>query len=174
MPHNYNMLPATNPLQVLDTESFNTRTGNTTPPYVQRHLMQVKCYALTPNSTGAYGDLTVTTGDTVTFAPGTYFFYNATIKITGGTVTGTGVTLVLLGNSSLSISGGTVNLSAPATNTTSSHLNGVLIDDQAPNKSNNVTINGGGTVTLGGAMYFPNVDVTWGGTAAILIRPVQW
>jgi hypothetical protein len=109
----------------------------------------------------------VTTGDNITFTPGTYFFYNATIKINGGTVNGTGVTLVLLGDSSLSISGGTVNLSAPAINTTSSDLNGVLIDDQAPNKSNNaVTVNGGGTVKLGGAMYFPNVDVTWGGTAA--------
>ena len=109
----------------------------------------------------------MTTGDTVNFAPGTYFFYNATIKINGGTVTGTDVTLVLLGNSSLSISGGTVNLSAPAINTTSSHLNGVLIDDQAPNKSKNaVTVNGGGTVKLGGAMYFPNADVYWGGTAA--------
>ena len=31
VPHNYNTLPATNPLQVLDTESFNTRTGNTKP-----------------------------------------------------------------------------------------------------------------------------------------------
>ena len=31
VPHNYNMLPATNPLQVLDTASFNTRTGNTKP-----------------------------------------------------------------------------------------------------------------------------------------------
>jgi hypothetical protein len=109
----------------------------------------------------------VTTGDKLTFASGTYFFYNATIKINGGTVTGTGVTLVLLGDSSLSISGGTVKLSAPTTNTTSSDLNGVLIDDQAPKKSNNaVTINGGGTVALGGAMYFPNVDVTWNGTTA--------
>jgi hypothetical protein len=158
VPHNYNMLPATNPLQVLDTEAFNTRTGNT----------KIACNGtLTPNSTGAYGDLTCTTGDTVTFAPGTYFFYNAAIKINGGTVIGTDVTFVLLGDSSLSISGGTVNLSAPAINTTSSHLNGVLIDDQAPNKSKNaVTVNGGGTVKLGGAMYFPNVDVSWGGTAA--------
>src|SRR5262249_48773380 len=122
--------------------------------------------SLSPNSTGAYSDLKVTTGGTVTFSPGTYFFYNATISISGGTVNGTGVTLVLLGDSSLSINGGTVNLSAPTTNTTSSLLNGVLIDDQAPNKSKNqVTVNGGGTVRLGGAMYFPNVDVNWSGTA---------
>jgi Putative Flp pilus-assembly TadE/G-like len=162
VPSNYNASPATNPLQVLDTESFNTRTGNT-------NICKGSCGTVTlnPNSTGAYGNLTVTTGDNITFTPGTYFFYNATIKINGGTVNGTGVTLVLLGDSSLSISGGTVNLSAPAINTTSSDLNGVLIDDQAPSKSNNaVTVNGGGAVTLGGAMYFPNVGVTWGGTAA--------
>jgi hypothetical protein len=160
VPHNYNMLPATNPLKVLDTASFNTRTGNTKP-------CTSKTCSLTPNSTGAYGDLTVTTGDNVTFAPGTYFFYNAAIKINGGTVNGTDVTIVLLGDSSLSISGGTVNLSAPANNATYPALNGVLIDDQAPNKSkNSVTVNGGGTVALGGAMYFPNVDVSWGGTTA--------
>jgi hypothetical protein len=160
VPHNYNMLPATNPLKVLDTESFNTRTGNT-------KTCTTKTCTLNPNSTGAYGNLTVTTGDSVTFNPGTYFFYDAAIKINGGTVNGTGVTLVLLGDSSLSISGGTVNLSAPTTNATYPNLSGVLIDDQAPNKSNNaVTVNGGGTVKLGGAMYFPNVDVSWGGTAA--------
>jgi hypothetical protein len=163
VPYNYNMLPATNPLQVLNTESFNTRTGSTKP-------CSGKCgtVTLSPNSTGAYGNLTVTTGDNVTFSQGTYFFYNAAIKINGGTVnsTGVGVTLVLLGDSSLSINGGTVNLYAPTTNPTSSDLNGVLIDDQAPNKSNNnVTVNGGGSVNLGGAMYFPNVAVSWGGTA---------
>jgi hypothetical protein len=44
----------------------------------------------------------------------------------------------------------------------------VLIDDQAPNRSNlAVTINGGAGVTLalGGAMYFPNVDVTMSGNS---------
>jgi hypothetical protein len=163
VPHNYNMLPSTNPLEALDTASFNNRTGSTPPPTCPAPGAG-KCYALTPNSTGAYKDLTVGNGDTATFAPGTYFFYNATIKITGGTVTGTGVTLVLLGNSSLSISGDPrVDLSAPAINTTSSLLNGVLIDDQG---TKDVTINGGGNVKLGGAMYFPKADVKWGGTAA--------
>ena len=167
VPHNYNNLPATNPLQVLDTESFNSRTGNT-PPCAGGNVGNGKSCSVTPNSTGAYGDLKVT-GGTVTFAAGTYFFYNANISITSGTVTGTGVTLVLLGTtSSLTINGGTVNLSAPAINTTSSHLNGVLIDDQAQNAVSSktaVTVNGGGTVTLGGAMYFPHVDVQWNGTA---------
>jgi hypothetical protein len=188
VPYNYNMLPATNPLKVLDTASFNswTGTGNKDPrtpvnPCPSKVPAGTKnCYSMAPNSglgsTAAYTKLTVTTGDYVDFAPGTYFFYGAAININGGTVTCTactgkgtfGVTLVLLGNSSLSISGGaSVSLSAPETNAFSSNLNGVLIDDQAPNKSNNaVTVNGGGTVQLSGAMYFPNVDVTYSGTAS--------
>ena len=102
-------------------------------------------------------------GGTVTFAAGTYFFYDATIKLNGGIVTGKDVTIVLLGDSSLSINGATVDLSAPAINTTSSLLNGVLIDDQG---TKGVTINGGGNVKLGGVMYFPHADVNWGGTSA--------
>ncbi|MFB6464484.1 pilus assembly protein TadG-related protein [Bradyrhizobium tunisiense] len=185
VPYNYNMLPATNPLAPLNTASFNSRTGNTAPlqkitcaPGLPADVKN--CYKITPNSsgTGAYKDLTVTTGDYVTFdtegaTSGTYIFYKAAIKINGGyvnctcTSSGTGVTLVLLGDSSISISGATVSLSAPAVNSFSSLLNGVLIDDQAPTKSNNnVTINGSGNVALGGALYFPNVDVTWNGTTA--------
>src|SRR5262249_17369470 len=81
---------------------------------------------------------------------------------------GTNVTLVLLGNSSFTINGGAVvDLSAPTVNTTSSHLNGVLIDDQAPNSNSfKVTVNGNGSVKMGGAMYFPNVNVTWNGTSS--------
>ena len=55
-----------------------------------------------------------------------------------------------------------VDLSAPTNNATYPALSGVLIDDQATGA---VTVNGGGTVKLGGAMYFPNADVSWGGTA---------
>jgi Putative Flp pilus-assembly TadE/G-like len=165
VPYNYYMPPATNPLQALDNASFNDRTGNTKPCSNGHANNNDPVCTLSPLSTGAYSDLTVT-GGTVNFTPGTYFFYNAKITINSGTVTGTGVTLVLLGDSSLSISGGTVDLSAPTTNATYPELSGVLIDDQAPHKSNlAVNVNGGGTVTLGGAMYFPNVDVTWSGTA---------
>jgi Flp pilus assembly protein TadG len=167
VPHNYNTLPATNPLQVLDTESFNSRTGPvTTPCGGGGNVTNGQTCTLNPNSAGGvYSGLKVNSGGTLNFAPGTYFFYNAKLDFSG-TVSGTGVTLVF-GDSALSInSGANVNLSAPATNTFSSDLNGVLIDDQAPNKTTNkVTVNGNGTVTLGGAMYFPNVDVTWSGTA---------
>ncbi|MGY4320578.1 pilus assembly protein TadG-related protein [Bradyrhizobium sp. JR3.5] len=168
-PYNYFMPAATNPLQALDTASFNSWTGKTT---------KLSCSGtLTPNdSTNLYGNLSCTNGDTVAFSPGTYFFYNATITINGGTVscpacngTTLGVTLVLLGDSSISISGtASVSLSAPSTNATYPALAGVLIDDQAPNKSKNaVTVNGNSNmIDLGGAMYFPNVGVTWSGTGA--------
>jgi hypothetical protein len=119
---------------------------------------------LSPNNAGGvYSDLKVNAGGTLNFAAGTYFFYNAKIDFSG-TVNGKDVTFVLLGNSSLSISSSAdVKLSAPTNNTFSSNLNGVLIDDQA---TGSVTVNGNGNVRLGGAMYFPNADVSWGGTAA--------
>ncbi|MGY3492303.1 pilus assembly protein TadG-related protein [Bradyrhizobium sp. USDA 4502] len=193
VPYNYNMLPATNPLKVLNTETFNSRTGTDNPlnkmvPTASSGCpatfpsgiptSTAKCYSVSPNSggTGAYKDLTVSNNDWVDFAPGTYFFYNATIKITGGTVTcstctsaaTSGVTLVLLGTTStISMTGGTVNLSAAKYNNFSSDLNGVLIDDQAQNPTNAskiaVNINGGATSSFGGAMYFPYADVSWGG-----------
>jgi hypothetical protein len=69
---------------------------------------------------------------------------------------------VLLGTSSLSITG-TVNLSAPTANHPfSADLNGILIDDQA---SGSVSIGGSGVVTLGGVMYFPKADVSYSGTS---------
>jgi hypothetical protein len=184
VPYNYNTLPATNPLKVLDTETFNTRTGNTAPlngitcPVpLPSGITASNCYTVSPNSggTGAYKDLSVSNNDWVDFAPGTYFFYNATIKITGGTVTcstctsasTSGVTLVLLGSTStINMTGGTVNLSAAKSNTFSSDLNGVLIDDQAQNANGSkiaVNISGGATSSFGGAMYFPNADVSYGG-----------
>lgn len=156
VPYNYFMPYANNPLTKLDTEAFNSWTGKTTKQTCSGTL-------LPNNSTNLYGDLTCTNGNTVSFSQGTYFFYNANIKITGGTVTGTNVNIVLLGNSSLSINGGTVTLSANLNNATYPDLNGVLIDDQT---SSAVKINGGGTVALGGAMYFPKADVTWNGTTA--------
>jgi hypothetical protein len=174
VPFNYNMLPAANPLKKLDdvsTAPFNTRTGNTgsaatsiTCPALPPLPNGSKCYKLQPNdSSGAYtGNFTWNNKDNVTFAaPGTYFFYNASISMTGANVSGAGVNIVLLGNSSLSINGGTVNLSALSNNTTYPILSGVLIDDQSTGA---VNITGNGTVALGGAMYFPKADVTYNGT----------
>ncbi|MBR0712154.1 pilus assembly protein TadG-related protein [Bradyrhizobium liaoningense] len=168
--YNYNTLTAKNPLSVLDSKSFNSTTGPVlTACNAQGKVTNGNTCNLTPNAgSGVYGNLTVNSGGTLNLAAGTYFFYNATINF-GGTVTGTDVTLVLLGDSSnLTISGGTVNLSAPTTNSYDSDLNGILIDDQANNTNANkiaVNIGGSNTSTLGGAMYFPHANVSYGGTA---------
>jgi hypothetical protein len=172
-----NVLPATNPLEKLDSKSYNSRTGNTNPlgpsscpPTLPTDVPSGtnKCYTITPNSSGsgAYKDLSVQTKEWVNFSPGTYFFYNATIKVTGGYISCTactsasGVTLILLGTSSFDITGGTVVLNAGTTNSFDADLNGVLIDDQS---SKSVKMNGGST-SLGGVMYFPNADVSWSGS----------
>jgi Flp pilus assembly protein TadG len=190
--HNYFMPPALDPLQGLKTAAFNTRTGSTTsndvklpqcpttrPPYPAgpnpdgSYPNGSKCYRLQPNdSSGAYtGNFSWGTQDYVNFAAsGTYFFYNASVNITGSTVTAKDINtnsdvfinIVLLGTSSLNINGGNVNLSALSSNPTYPALNGVLIDDQT---TANVTIGGNGVIKLGGAMYFPNADVSFGGTA---------
>jgi hypothetical protein len=159
--HNYFMPYAFNPLTKLNAETFNSAT--TSKP---AGACLSPCIIPSNSPTTAYSGLKVTTGKSATFTSGgTYFFYNATIMINGGTVTGTNINIVLLGDSSISITGGTVSLSANMNNTSYPDLSGVLIDDQAPNKSKNaVTINGSGTVALGGAMYFPNVGVKWSGT----------
>ena len=68
--------------------------------------------------------------------------------------------IVLPGNSSLTINGGNIELSALASNSTFPALNGVLIDDQT---TANVNIGGNGVIKLGGAMYFPKADVSFGG-----------
>ena len=69
------------------------------------------------------------------------------------------MTIVLLGDSNFQITGGTVDLSAPTINSTSSDLNGVLIDDQASSKSNNavpstaVTVQSGARCTFQMSMF---------------------
>jgi hypothetical protein len=172
-----NVLPATNPLEKLDTESWNTRTGSTAMPgastcpttyptgYTAADFN--KCYEMFPNdSSGAYKELVVKTKEYVNLLPGTYFFYNAKMQVSGGylgcsTCTSTlGVTLIFLGTSSIDITGGKVVLNAPATNSFDSDLNGVLIDYQSTTA---VKMNGG-SISLGGTMYFPNADVSWSGS----------
>ena len=176
VPYNYAMQPATNPLAAkLDTK-FTTFSGNGNPctGLPNGNVTNGKNCPIAPNTpTTAYGNLNVHAGGTATFQTGGTFFFNGSALIFSGTVTGTNVNIVLLGNSSLSITGGSTILSANFSNTTYPDLNGVLFDDQACRLSTNpcpslkVNINGGAgvTIALGGTMYFPNVDVTMSGNS---------
>jgi hypothetical protein len=140
-----------------------------------------KAYCGSGNGSGAV--LSVTNGNTLTFTPGTYFFYNASLSFQGGTINcsgctpgGAGVTIILTGSpaskiGSININGGaTVNLNAPLTNSYNSAFNGVLFYTDARASATNggcgsapVSINGGATSALIGAMYFPSVNVCFAG-----------
>jgi Flp pilus assembly protein TadG len=118
------------------------------------------------------------TSGTVALTPGTYFFYNSSIKTTGGSLTCTGCTIIFTGSAAnklgqLSINGGTVNMSAAKTSAyADTNYNGILfyMDYRYQEQSNScgsaqVSIQGSSTVTLNGGMYFPNASVCVTGNA---------
>jgi hypothetical protein len=112
---------------------------------------------------------------------GTYFFYNAGISVSGtGSLTCNGCTIIFTGSTpppdslgQLSITGGTVTMSAAKTSAyADSNYNGVLfyMDNRfAEHKSScgnaQVSIQGSSTITLNGGMYFPNASVCVTGNA---------
>ena len=111
-------------------------------------------------------------GSTVTFAPGVYTLTGG-MQISGSaTVTGEEVTFFNTSTDpnrrnlwgEFDIAGTpTVTLSAP----TSGDYKGVLFwdDYRAPNRRPTHTFTGTGTISLGGALYFKETNVTWGGTS---------
>jgi Flp pilus assembly protein TadG len=138
------------------------------------------------NGTTFTGDLTLSSGVTLNLTPGTYVFYDASIKVNGGatltcgtcTPGGAGVTIILTGDSTgsksnigtLSVDGGAnVTLNAPAASNFNTAFDGVLfyIDKNAPPTNGNgnapVSLAGNGNVHLTGGMYFPSVNVNYSG-----------
>ena len=113
----------------------------------------------------------IISGGTVDFAPGVYTLSGG-MQITGGTVTGDEVTFFntsadpsqrnLWGEFDIS-GNGIVDLSAP----TSGPYEGVLFwdDYRAPNRQPTHTFTGSAQMSLGGALYFKETNVTWAGTS---------
>ncbi|HYF07155.1 MAG TPA: pilus assembly protein TadG-related protein [Acetobacteraceae bacterium] len=127
-------------------------------------------------------DVQLNNNETLDLLPGVYIFYNASIRIQGGTLTcstcspGTaGVTLIFTGDpnsiGSFRMDGnGTVNLMAgPQANP---EYSGILMYRDARASGNGpmaTIINGSSTTQLSGGLYFPTTDVTYNGnmTAAM-------
>jgi Flp pilus assembly protein TadG len=159
------------PAAVNATNCSTSRTADdpTKPPYLI--------------STGVFcvgADLQLTTGKTVNLTPGTYFFYNASIIVNGGTLTCNGCTIILTGNTpppdklgKISINGGTVTMSASKTPAyADANYTGVLFymdkkftEHQTSCGNAQVSIQGSSTITLNGGMYFPNASVCVTGNA---------
>ncbi len=123
---------------------------------------------------------------TVNLKPGTYFL-NGDLKINANAkITGTGVTIVMLGSSSVTMNGNaTIQLSAPTSGATS----GILFwGDRAntaavSNKFNGTAdlVNAANNSSLTGALYFPTQDVNYlgafsgsGGCMQVVAKTIQW
>ncbi|MEO5375827.1 MAG: pilus assembly protein TadG-related protein [Alphaproteobacteria bacterium] len=101
----------------------------------------------------------------VTLNSGVYYIDGGSLSInSGATVTGSGVTIYLSGSSTvstISINGGaTVTLSAP----TNGSYSGMLFwQSSSASTTGTNTFNGGSSLNLTGALYFPNQQLTFNG-----------
>ena len=153
--------------------------------------------AVTTLAPGCYNQFRFnSTGAQFVLLPGVYYLDNTDFVANGGTITGTGVTIVLTGTDPGSIQmNGNANLqlraptqSTPATATspavagTCGTFNGVNSCDyakmlfiQAANadEANNNTINGSSSSLFDGALYFPRGDVNLSGNSAATTRCVM-
>jgi hypothetical protein len=158
---NYAERPAVQPVSLTNLNS-DVATG--VIPKEPKKPATVPCCATLSPSASWQGNLNVT--GTLSLSNGTYLFDSLTIA-TGGTLQlapgATGVNIVI-GNGGLTISGnGKVNLQAAAVNNVYPDLDGVLIYDVEAGK---VQLAGDTTSVFGGALFFPNADLTWNGNAA--------
>lgn len=125
---------------------------------------------------------------TINFLPGTYFFYNASLLFSAGTIECTtctstnGVTIIFLGDGDTDIgqltisSSATVTLNAQTANdwcransdncTTDTALDGLLffMSTTADSNSGGVSITGNGNTALLGGMYFPTAYASYSGS----------
>jgi len=119
-------------------------------------------------SPGTYSNGISITGGTTTFSPGVYAV-SGSLKISGGTVSGSGVTFVINNGASVSIQGNaSITLTAPTaafSNSTGSSSAGMLFyGKNASTKNNDISFAGTATQNLTGALYFPKSNVAFSGT----------
>jgi hypothetical protein len=135
-------------------------------------------YQLSP---GRYcGGITIPNGAVVSMAPGTYYIKSGSFSVLGGSVTGSGVTIVLTQNTSgyatVSVQGGsTVSLSAPTSGATAGLL--FFGDHNAPSSNvNSFVFSGGTTEDFTGALYFPSQQILFsnGSGSAACIQLIAW
>ena len=115
------------------------------------------------------GGLNIGSGGGVTLNPGVYIMKGGAFTLGGGTsLTGTGVTIVLTGNgtdyATASIgNGSSVTLSAPTTGATAGLL---FFQDPAAPTTKTSNFQGGSTLKLTGALYFPTQTVAYSNGAS--------
>lgn len=120
---------------------------------------------------GVYcGGVTLSGGPTVTLAPGKYIIKNGTFTMSGGgSMTGNGVTIVLVGSTVLNWSGtGAYNLKAPTTGDTAGF---VIFQEAIAYPGGQTHISGGGSSYYEGVIYFPTQELLVSGGGYTNISP---
>lgn len=119
-------------------------------------------------------------GDSLHLAPGLHCFY-AGIKATGGSLTGTDVTIVMVGGD-FDVTGGVyVNLSAPNGDDVDNDGDGIIDESSedlpalrgmliyvAPGTESNITMSGGSTSEYTGTVFAPSSNIDVGGNSDTL------
>jgi putative Flp pilus-assembly TadE/G-like protein len=126
--------------------------------------------AHTTISPGCYtGSLSVGNNKTLTMSPGTYYVDRGSISSSQGTITGTGVTIVL--TSSTGSNWSSINIGASATVSLTAQTSGtfsglVLYADPRIPTGTQMTFGGGSTQIYTGDLYFPTVTVNFNGNSS--------
>lgn len=119
---------------------------------------------LTP---GCYKSFKFTGNTNYTLAPGTYYLDSTDFDVQGtGSITGTGVTIILTGSTPGNITtngNSTIQLTAPTSGT---YANMLFIG----NGSGTEKIDGNSSSNYDGAMYFPNGNVSFTGTSGAITK----
>ena len=113
------------------------------------------------------------TGGNYHLNPGTYYLDSIDFIANGGTITGTGVTIILTGSSpgQISMNGNaTLQLSAPTDPTDPYYKLLLMQSPTAANILNANVINGGTSSLLDGTIYIPNQKVTFSGSSSASTR----
>lgn len=188
-PHREYSPPTVNPFAHLDTKVLPNSSQLTcvnNPTSNGSLAPSIPASGAIPNRPNAYcGDVHMTNNNVLNLSPGIYYFYNAGIRMNGGTlqctscVSGAGVTVVFTGSTANNI--GTLTMNAQSViNLTASpsqrdpDYNGVLFyQDIRATPGNTTRVNGGNTSILNGGLYFPSADVIYNGNMTVSASSCQ-
>lgn len=117
------------------------------------------------------GGISINAGGSVTLSPGIYYLDGGNLSMAGSSsISGTGVTLVFTSSSgnnyaSANISGGaTINLTAPTSGPTA----GIAIfGDRSMPTNTTFNFTGGGSQSIGGAVYVSHGALQWAGNSGL-------
>lgn len=117
-------------------------------------------------SAGCYNGISISSGQTVQLASGGVYYINGDLNLqAGATLSGSGVTIVLLGATNLQ---GTPTLNLTAPNDVTNPYNGLLFY-QPPSNTNTLNLIGNASSTLAGIVYAPAAPVALQGNAGATI-----